>query len=132
MKEDLITLETAKLAKSIGFNVQTRDFFVNGKSQSDYIFLQYEDEDNFLWQPSQSLLQKWLRETYFGYITLNLNDEKWSFDIYDLSRYKEHNNCIFSSLDDYNSYEETLETGLLKLINIIISRGNSKFLSIQK
>ena len=60
MSDDLVDIGLAKLAKENGFDVKTNDFFVNGKSQSDNIFLQYKDDDCFIWQPTLYLLSKWL------------------------------------------------------------------------
>jgi hypothetical protein len=89
MQEELITKETAVLGESIG-----------------YPFYTYPNV------PTQSLLQKWLREVHNIFITVNINLYCAIF----------HNKDFYMVTDYYNSYEEVLEVGLqeaLKLIEIV-------------
>ncbi len=84
MKEELTTFETAKLAKEKGFNIETLHFYTKSNSKmfgidekgrsypikntskklyrcGDYAALNIE---NVYSAPTQSLLQKWLREEH--------------------------------------------------------------------
>ena len=65
MRETLITFETAKLAKEKGFNIPHRGFNHIGEVhpfQESYIekYLNIQ----YYYAPTQSLLQKWLREVH--------------------------------------------------------------------
>ena len=127
MQEQLISFETAELAKEKGF-----DFKVY-KEEKIYDKLGYllkpEDEvfpnvEHFP-APTQSLLQKWLREVHNINVFINRDGmfRKESYCIFihdnikDISRLRPLDNDVFSG---YSTYEEALEVGLqeaLKLIN---------------
>ena len=130
MKEQLISFETAKLAKDKGFNEDTELFFNSFYPKGTYNingFTNYDEvtdkRDNFTSLPTQSLLQKWLREKHNQHIYLfPLDNGKWGFE----------NNSISINLDhifinymyegkEYNSYEEALEVGLQEALNFINS-----------
>lgn len=94
MNEQLISFKTAILAKEKGFE------FNNKRSQNDY-----QGE-----YPTQSLLQKWLREEYKinVYCMPCLYDENlWFHNI--ASRFK-----VF-----VGTYEEALEDGLYQTLKLI-------------
>jgi len=65
MKEELISFETAKLAKYSGFNIYTNGSYdsIGNISQTHYIFNHHNLVNSFP-KPTQSLLQKWLREKH--------------------------------------------------------------------
>ena len=78
MKEQLISFETAKLAKEKGFNIPTRNFYADFTWKSIEVYScievgynEFTDsmENNHGFGditliPTQSLLQKWLREVH--------------------------------------------------------------------
>ena len=133
MTEQLISFETAKLAKEKGFDIPTL-YGCNeqGELLEYFTYASYspgEPEiriDEFInkWEyqlPTQSLLQKWLREKYNQHIYLfPLDKGKWGFE----------NNSISINLDhifinymyegkEYNSYEEALEVGLQEALKLV-------------
>ena len=128
MKEQLISFETAKLAKEKGLP-QDNFYFEDYEARVPFYGLDNElnkgDEDRFgqCKSISQSLLQKWLREKHKIHIYLfPLDNNKWGFE----------NNSISINLDyifinymyegkEYNSYEEALEVGLQEALNFINS-----------
>lgn len=121
MKEQLISFETAKLAKEKGFQYTTDDnLYYNDNSYLNK--LEFSEED--IPAPTQSLLQKWLREVHNIDIQISLNtvnvQEKiyYSASIYQNRKVEEINiKCHHLKL---NTYEEALERGLqagLKLIS---------------
>ena len=74
MKEDLVSLETAKIAHQKGFNIPTAYAFINHYSE-DYIGIReytlqtyhqnvYNGDNPIYMAPTLSLLQKWLREIH--------------------------------------------------------------------
>ena len=131
MQEDLISFETAKLAKEKKFNIPCENFYIeyidddvadlfNYEEQrgSGYAEL-YRNNQEFKYSAStQSLLQKWLREVHNIYVYI-IPDRCWSYGlVYDVT-VNEHKDkkCEMSS---FESYEKALQEGLqeaLKLIN---------------
>jgi|688.fasta_scaffold1560923_1 hypothetical protein len=126
MQEELITFETAKLAKEKGFDeicyylhhplygvVDNSKYHKNSKlNVSD------KDKTEYVTAPTQSLLQKWLREVHNIHPEIHNLSIKWWLNLKEIDS---DNAALFIS-DNYNSYEEALEIGLqeaLKLIEIV-------------
>tara|TARA_R110000796_G_scaffold215732_2_gene331731 strand:+ start:3651 stop:4031 length:381 start_codon:yes stop_codon:yes gene_type:complete len=125
MKDEIITLGTAKLAKEKGFSVSHR--------YGSWIY-DLEDEElvyttdvmyrtNYLINnlgtlaPSQSLLQRWLREEK-GVDVFIHNSIKENH--YDWSVYSQDKETIISECSQYYiSYEVALEDGLIEALSLI-------------
>jgi hypothetical protein len=94
MTEELVTLETAKLLKEKG------------------MFTDIEF-------PTQSVAQKWLRETKNLHIEISyMYENYWTYDILTIPRHD------LIGLSDrpiirYNTYEEALESGLQEALKLI-------------
>ena len=125
MKEQLISLETAKLALKAGYmpgytmsayNYQTEELVNNNIGHSG----------NFFSAPPQSVLQKWLREVH------NINVE--SNYLPNIQKYR----CLYVPMtkvipnkekyafrskyygtDNFDTYEEALESGLQEALKLI-------------
>ena len=137
LKEKLISFETAILAKEKGFK-NTCNRFVN--KDNEYIFMpdllypnnsefshnSEEDPEVVEWEelmktlvlaPTQSLLQKWLREVHEISIKID--------DYYTNSRVRfDYNVCELGSQEDnpvgiFETYEEALEIGLQEALKLI-------------
>lgn len=120
MKELLITFETATLAKEKGFEIKTKHWYdqieVLNPVRGPRGAMCY---DNVGYAPTQSLLQKWLREVHklivnVGYV--------WEYDStpYTFFIYNEgHSSPINSWVHDYTSYEQALEKGLQEALKEI-------------
>ena len=137
LKEKLISFETAILAKEKGFK-NACDGFVN--KDNEYIFMpdllypnnsefshnSEEDPEVVEWKelmktlvlaPTQSLLQKWLREVHKISIKID--------DYYTNSRVRfDYNICELGSQEDnpvgiFETYEEALEIGLQEALKQI-------------
>ena len=88
-------------------------------------------EEDIISAPTQSLLQKWLRETYNCIVEVLFQiDKKYTngkikyivtVDYYDenFNLFNENNEPDFISLILYNTYEEALEVGLQEALNLI-------------
>lgn len=110
IKDELVSFETAKLAKKKGFPIK----------------LPYHEghilEGN---KPTQSLLQRWLREEYPKFrlhcIPNETDDEGWHYTLWDYTddRLKISPSKFWIISDYYDSYEEALEKGLQKALNLI-------------
>lgn len=115
MEEQLISFETAKLAKDRGFNLKepcTCGGFPNCICDAVRI-------DNYIYKPTQSLLQKWLREKHHLIITIAYQYEHDSTP-YSYWIYKENNSLPINQwVNDLNTYEEALELGLQETLKLI-------------
>ena len=127
MKEQLITFETAKLAKEKGFNFSDLEYrdtkdnkvVVNWKERLDYFGTEKEAEVHKT--PTQSLLQRWLREKHSldilvvpNYCYAVLLDSNWKAIL-------DGDSSIWNYVEElpFNSYEQALEQGLIKALKLI-------------
>lgn len=134
MKDQLVSFETAKLAKEKGFDLLTEYYYYNGKegyatkqginkarplNRNIYDF-QYT-------APTQSLLQKWLREKHkieFGIEALYNGD--YGINFYTVKNGKLANEKKWSDLldhiykfDVFKIYEEAFEVALQEALKLI-------------
>ena len=130
MKDELISFETAKLAKEKGFDECVLNHYYdreNSTSSASKYEMFMDDVKNSEMEPieysapTQSLLQKWIRElhginvevkTYaFGYWVCHHNafldgaDKRWNVN----------NELSFQ----FKTYEESLEKGLIESLKLI-------------
>ena len=115
LKEELITPQTAKLAKEKGFNIQPDKYGCNyytGEPHNKWKLLPLE-KLSISWMefpaPTQSLLQKWLKEVYNIYIDIRLHGEGYFFY---LSQARSPFTVLFISEKYSDTYEEALEYAL--------------------
>jgi hypothetical protein len=130
MQEQLITFETAKLAKEKGFDEECRHFFeVEHPDQRPTFHTEYEPYRNseiingygkcdypMMSAPTQSLLQKWLREVHKINVLIYMYDE-FREDLFSHSITKRNGNKFDKF--PYKSYEEALEVGLQEALKLI-------------
>ena len=128
MKEQLISFETANLAKEKGFANNIEDsvesFYINGMLTHEmwvYNSNQTEITSNRIAAPTQSLLQKWLREVHKIDICINLwyttsgDVAGFLVDVY--GRLEKYSKCRYSG--EKPSYEKALEKGLFEALKLI-------------
>ena len=157
MEEQLISFDTAKLAKEKGFNIPCENFYIeyidddvadlfNYEEQrgSGYAEL-YRNNQEFKYSaPTQSLLQKWLREVHSIHIEVlpryqpkKLNTEEvlysWAISCKPFDKYDGHNDVLNHWIGIHNgapyiedifyhvvkTYEEALEVGLYQALLLI-------------
>jgi hypothetical protein len=116
MKDQLISFETAKLAKEKGFNeaVYGRYMFNPNEIESYDKMHRNSWDENYLAAPTQSLLQGWLRDvcgivvtiqfTSFGQYWFNIDNKK-------------------KTGDKFDTYEQALEKGLQEALKLIKNNG---------
>lgn len=125
MEEPLVNFETAKLATEKGFDIPQIYFYLGGDSlhtKLDYgSWTAAHDRMDIYQAPTQSLLQKWLRETHNIHIGITLaSDYELNILIpyvYEIYIYKDgiyHVNREF-----YDTYEQALESGLFQSLNLV-------------
>ena len=123
MKDQLVLFRTAKLAKEKGLklNYCRELFYPDPDKEGEYVTNEcshdweiIEDRDWYS-RPTQSLLQKWLREVHNLIIIIDWGplSERYSYEIY-------YNGEECGGGDYINdSYEEALENGLIEaLLNL--------------
>ena len=111
MEEQLISFETSKLAKSKGLTYE--DVGQSYRSNGDFTYGKNDDE--FYPAPTQSLLQKWLREKHLIDIIIGSNIIGYNLILWDRKTNKRHN--IKSNL--FQHYEEALEAGSYEALKLI-------------
>jgi len=138
MKDELITFPTAKLAKEKGFNEDCYEHYhireddtvladneagyLECTNLEDYLHSNESLRDNEYSAPTQSLLQRWLRENHSIHILMNvgMNDgTKQTFYcnvcLFGKNLYK----STFRSKISVYTYEEALEIGLFQALLLI-------------
>ena len=127
IEESYVSLESARLLKEAGFDVECDWFYINdGSVDTGIVVRSTSPRDHnmgagFLSRPTLALAARWLREVHGIHVSSNIfmdsaNDSDgntvdewtyWTFDLFDNS-----GRIIEESDDRYDSYEEALEVGL--------------------
>jgi len=142
MSEQLITFKTASTAKEKGFNLKVENYYIGTNNQlvkadSEEDFNNWFDTEQVKWTsaPSQSVLQKWLRDNHNIFLSVgpSFDDDSsrkptgyhcdlfWIFED-NISRSKElpHNYSTEVKVEDiYKTYEEAYEAGLFEALKLI-------------
>jgi len=117
MKEEIITFETAKLAKKKGFTWDVKEAYYASKDELSKIMREEcwngypvnTEDEAYLAAPTQSLLQRWLREVHNIFIEINVN---YCYTVY----YKDE---LELESSEYTSYEAALEYSLIEALKLI-------------
>jgi hypothetical protein len=145
MKEQLISFETAKLAKEKGFNVYVEHMqtYFSHEMWDKYLYpnsdvgdFQYSETakrtkdigfalnenypvpfyEPYYMCPTQSFLQKWLREVHNYHIEIH---QIPIHPTYNFAIVWIFNGVHCKTGDGYKTYEEALEAGLVETLNLI-------------
>lgn len=123
MEDQRISYETAKLAKEKGFTTPLTSYsevFYSSEGKLRGAPYRVAIEEDELEAPTQSLLQKWLREKHRIYVEslMYIEESLYKFEFliktdrnYELYIEKEENN--------FSSYEKALEGGLFESLKLI-------------
>lgn len=118
MQEQLVTFETAKLAKEKGFDLKTQSYYGRCFPETEFeIFCDNLDVfggDFSCYAPTQSLLQKWLREKHSIDIIITSKVLGYGYLLY--KRYPPKN---ITNHSIFETYEQALEAALLEALEII-------------
>ena len=128
MKEELISFETAKLAKEKGFDEISEICFTwDSKTRVNSTKVWKDNDDTKylvlhpkfeMYQNTQSLLQKWLREEKDVQIDINSlasTTPRYSVGIWSFGNKDE----IGELTRQFNTYEEALEEGLKEALGLL-------------
>ena len=131
MKEELVSFKVANLAKEKGFDfpclytvsLDPKLGKVYNSHQMDYIdWNNYIPTTNpslgkcYISAPTQSLLQKWLREVHYQFVHVEHSSGCWNWVIENSKGYKEGKP---PDQDIYPEFEEQLEIGLFEALHLI-------------
>ncbi|MES2864098.1 MAG: hypothetical protein V4666_08270 [Bacteroidota bacterium] len=112
MKEQLIEFETAKLAKEKGFKADGYHLpYIEKHTKESYY---YE-------MPSQSLVQKWLREEHQIHVWVSSPTDGF-YDacvVRDKTNHYRKFDDFTTNETDFTTYETALEDGLLEALKLI-------------
>jgi len=117
MKDQLISFETAKLAKEKGFDIPYRGYNDNGELYPSW-FVNDNNYRNlpYYFAPPQSVLQKWLRDEHNIVVFV-------SFAYGDFGRYAAEVHSKKMNVVDgftiFDNYEKALEEGLQEALKLI-------------
>lgn len=125
--ERLISLKTVRLAKEKGFDMnnipyrdsKTSEIVLNWKERLEYFAT--AKNANLIKIPTQSLLQKWLRDEHNMDIEIYMHHEMGVKEYAYLILSLEGKQILWKSAKSgrYNSYEDALETGLKESIKLL-------------
>lgn len=119
MEDQLISFETAKLAREKGFNNGSYALYTYPNKELKHFQAENynsEQDDLQFEAPTQSLLQKWLREKHQLHITIySCSQESWMFNITKPGQYLPDG--IYG--EDFEDYEEALEDALQEALKSI-------------
>ena len=129
MTEEFVTLETAKLLKEKGFKEDVFTFYEVDCVEGDMILSEtYDVSENFnekndcLSAPSQSLAQKWLRETKNIHICVYNCACGYGYEISKADNGTHITSSVYEGTNDggeWDTYEEALESGLQEALKLI-------------
>jgi len=135
MNEELIKYKTAVLAKKKGFNFIVKNYYYPEAYNTTKPIIYDQDiienlnshsSNAYYTAPTQSLLQRWLREVHDIHIKIEFlfEENKYYFSIYqsDADKIKFELYCLEANIEDYviyNTYEEALEDALYNTLNLI-------------
>ena len=119
--DELVTYGVAKLAKEKGFNEGCLFYYQNGVTESDGCYNHYNmGNKNICSAPTQSLLQRWLREEKGVHITidrdLDFNEKDYIYE-WQASQRKDLGDGCYRVINEndmefYSTYVEALEKAL--------------------
>jgi len=124
MIEELISFETAKLASEKKYPQKDcyYRFLLNGEDSYDYSIDWMNDRA--ISRPTQTLLQKWLRETHNIFVTVEPiyyfkgDNIGYSATVNSLSS-KNQGELLLDGFTIYLNYKEALEQGLYESLKLI-------------
>lgn len=122
MIEHLINFDTAKLAKQKGFNITNK----NSYDENTGLMLPLEQYghcyalEGTCPAPTQSLLQKWLRENHNVEVMTKSWKEGCSI-VYLYSAHKIGEQSSYMNKNNFKTFEEALDQGLFEALKLIKS-----------
>jgi hypothetical protein len=127
--EEYVSFDTAKLLKEAGFRELTKTHYSSrGQVWETALPEDYNDDFNCNTcnRPTQALAARWLREVHSIMVVPFFDDDmvQWYYVIDGVT--KESGIECVQSASDYDSYEEALEAGLKRALEMIKERSDEQ------
>lgn len=123
MTEELVTLETAKMLKEKGFNEYCKDIINHKGIMMETIFRTSKDLPKLFYScPTQSVAQKWLRETKNIHICVYNCACGYGYEISKADNGTHIASSVYEGPNDgdkWDVYEDALEAGLQEALKLI-------------
>ena len=123
MTEELVTLEIAKLLKEKEFDEYCKDIINHKGIMMETIFRTSKDLPKLFYScPTQSVAQKWLRETKNIHICVYNCACGYGYEISKADNGTHITSSVYEGTNDggkWDTYEETLEAGLQETLKLI-------------
>lgn len=137
--DQIVSLETAKLAREVGFKENVTHLYLDGEnnllliatayttppyrvSMSDIETPPEELLEDGVPAPTQTALSRWLREKHDMYVSVDMMAFKRGWIVYIISMPRK---VVCFKAKDFDTYEEALEEGLKQACKIVKDRrGN--------
>lgn len=128
MEEQLVGVGVAVLAKSIGFNIPVLNYYygVNIPEKFGQQIINHNDSifNTCYSAPTQSLLQRWLREVHNIQIDVNFDSDDFTQDKNARMQYKAwvfYPKTGYETIEAklFDTYEQALEEGLKEALMLI-------------
>jgi hypothetical protein len=122
MKDEFVSLRTAKLARKKGLDTQLDlggncvCYKKDGAITSYHVHFEYPDRNEYIYAPTQAFLARWTRMKFDIHIEIYCNASGWGWILTKLNgtTIKEIRDDIF-----FATYEEAFEIGLLSALKLI-------------
>ena len=123
--EEICTYEVSSLAKEKGFNEKCYHYYQKEELESDGYFNRYNKGVEYICSaPTQSLLQRWLREERGVLVEVFVDDDSNMPLTYNIHQYKDWNwECVCHHHGNYyavNDWEVCLEDALKYVLENLI------------
>lgn len=123
MTEELVTLETAKMLKEKGFNEYCKDIINHKGIMMETIFRTSKDLPKLFYScPTQSIAQKWLRDTKNIHICVYNCACGYGYEISKANNGTHIVSSVYEGPNDggkWDVYEDALEAGLQEALKLI-------------
>lgn len=123
MAEELVTLETAKLLKEKGFNEYCENVIdINNMLRKTLYRINDDLPKQCFSRPTQSVAQKWLRETKNIHICIYNCACGYGYEISKADNGTHITSSVYEGTNDgskWDIYEEALEAGLQEALKLI-------------
>lgn len=122
MKDEFVSLRTAKLARKKGLDTQLDlggncvCYKKDGAITSYHVHFEYPDRNEYIYAPTQSLLARWIREKHGIHIEVYCNASGWGYILTKLN-----GTTIQEIMDDvfFDTHEGAYEVGLIEALKLI-------------
>lgn len=123
MTEEIVTLETAKLLRKKGFSEYCKDVIDDNNIIRETLYRTNDELPKQCYsRPTQSIAQKWIRETKNLHICIYNNASGYGYEISKADNGTYISNDLSDGPNDggqWDTYEEALEAGIFEALKLI-------------